>query len=158
MEASTSKEPNKCLDCHCAIKRESLRCCDCNKKKVKDNKKPLCEQLIKEIEETNYTAVDKKQEEEKDKNMEASTSKEPNKCLDCHCDIRREAIRCIDCYKKKIKDNNRPSCEQLIKEVEETSYLAVGKKYGVSDNAIRKWIKAYGNVPPKKHKDKKDES
>jgi hypothetical protein len=158
-EASTSKEPNKCLDCHCAIKRASLRCCDCNKKKVKDNNKPHCEHPI---EETSYTAVDKKQavekEETKDKKMEASTSKESNKCLDCHCDIRREAIRCIDCHKKKIKDNNRPSCEQLIKEIEETSYIAVGKKYGVSDNAIRKWIKAYGNVPPKKHKDKTDKS
>src|SRR5919197_291624 len=31
--------------------------------------------------------------------------------------------------------------EQLLKEIEETSYLAVGRKYGVSDNAIRKWIR-----------------
>jgi transposase-like protein len=26
---------------------------------------------------------------------------------------------------------------------EETSFSAVGRKYGVSDNAIRKWIKNY---------------
>jgi very-short-patch-repair endonuclease len=37
----------------------------------------------------------------------------------------------------------RPSYEQLKKEIEETSYCAVGRKYGVSDNAIRKWIKYY---------------
>ena len=37
----------------------------------------------------------------------------------------------------------RPPYDQLIEEVEKTSYLAVGKKYGVSDNAIRKWIKIY---------------
>jgi hypothetical protein len=37
----------------------------------------------------------------------------------------------------------RPPYDQLIDEIEKTSYLAVGKKYGVSDNAIRKWIKIY---------------
>jgi transposase-like protein len=30
-------------------------------------------------------------------------------------------------------------------EFEETSYLAVGRKYGVSDNAIRKWVRFYEN-------------
>ncbi|HXF00293.1 MAG TPA: hypothetical protein VN458_08090 [Solirubrobacterales bacterium] len=35
----------------------------------------------------------------------------------------------------------RPPYEQLIKEIEETSYVAVGRKYGVSDNSIRKWIR-----------------
>jgi hypothetical protein len=37
----------------------------------------------------------------------------------------------------------RPPHVQLIAEIEATSYLAVGRKYGVSDNAIRKWVRAY---------------
>jgi transposase len=37
----------------------------------------------------------------------------------------------------------RPSYETLINEIKETSYLAVGRKYGVSDNTIRKWVKWY---------------
>ncbi len=37
----------------------------------------------------------------------------------------------------------RPPLEQLLKEIELTNYCAVGRKYGVSDNAIRKWIKTY---------------
>lgn len=37
----------------------------------------------------------------------------------------------------------RPSYEQLLAEIAATSYLAVGRKYGVSDNAIRKWIRQY---------------
>jgi hypothetical protein len=37
----------------------------------------------------------------------------------------------------------RPPYEQLVREIEESSYLAVGRRYGVSDNAIRKWIRAY---------------
>ncbi len=35
----------------------------------------------------------------------------------------------------------RPPMDILLKEIEDTSYSAVGRKYGVSDNAIRKWIK-----------------
>jgi hypothetical protein len=37
----------------------------------------------------------------------------------------------------------RPPYEQLLREIEHTSYLAVGRKYGVSDNAIRKWVRWY---------------
>jgi transposase-like protein len=39
----------------------------------------------------------------------------------------------------------RPSYEQLKAEIEATSFLAVGRKYGVSDNAIRKWLRWYEN-------------
>ena len=28
-------------------------------------------------------------------------------------------------------------------------YSAVGRKYGVSDNAIRKWVKDYEKIQPK---------
>ena len=28
-------------------------------------------------------------------------------------------------------------------EIAETSYVAVGRRYGVSDNAIRKWVRQY---------------
>jgi transposase-like protein len=41
------------------------------------------------------------------------------------------------------KVENRPSAEELQKMLEETSFLAVGRKYGVSDNAVRKWAKKY---------------
>jgi hypothetical protein len=37
----------------------------------------------------------------------------------------------------------RPPYEQLLAEVQAMGYSAVGRKYGVSDNAIRKWIRAY---------------
>ena len=38
---------------------------------------------------------------------------------------------------------DRPPYEQLMREIEATSYVAVGRRYGVSDNAIRKWVLAY---------------
>jgi transposase-like protein len=30
-----------------------------------------------------------------------------------------------------------------VREIAATSYVAVGRKYGVSDNAIRKWVRQY---------------
>jgi hypothetical protein len=38
---------------------------------------------------------------------------------------------------------NRPPYEQLMRELAETNYSAVGRKYGVSDNAVRKWVRWY---------------
>ena len=38
---------------------------------------------------------------------------------------------------------DRPPYEQLLEEIEATSYVAVGRKYGVSDNAVRKWVRFY---------------
>jgi hypothetical protein len=40
---------------------------------------------------------------------------------------------------RKVKD--RPSKEELIIMIKETSLVTVGKKYGVSDNAVKKWLK-----------------
>lgn len=38
---------------------------------------------------------------------------------------------------------SRPSYQQLLDDMKTLSFTAIGKKYGVSDNAIRKWIKLY---------------
>ena len=43
----------------------------------------------------------------------------------------------------------RPPTDRLLAEVEELGYVAVGKKYGVSDNAVRKWLRAEGVQPPR---------
>ena len=36
-----------------------------------------------------------------------------------------------------------PPREQLLAEIRELGYLATGRKYGVSDNAVRKWMLAH---------------
>jgi hypothetical protein len=38
---------------------------------------------------------------------------------------------------------DRPSHEQLMDDVRHMSMVAIGRKYGVSDNAVRKWIRWY---------------
>ena len=45
--------------------------------------------------------------------------------------------------KPETRKVDRPPYERLVKEIEATSYLAVGRKYGVSDNAVRKWVRWY---------------
>jgi hypothetical protein len=42
-----------------------------------------------------------------------------------------------------LRKVERPSYEQLEKDIRTMSMLAVGRKYGVSDNAVRKWIRWY---------------
>ena len=69
-------------------------------------------------------------------------------CIDCKTTITKESTRCRSCASKKFnkkKVNNRPSLETLLKDLEILPYTKVGKKYGVSDNCIRKWIKGYIN-------------
>lgn len=42
---------------------------------------------------------------------------------------------------RKVPD--RPSRERLLAEVQADGYLATGRRYGVSDNAVRKWLREY---------------
>jgi hypothetical protein len=90
--------------------------------------------------------------------------------LDTHCGRKlrldqRECLLCGSSFQPKYADHRycsawcgrrhmrgprpetrkveRPPYEQLKAEVEAMGYCTVGRKYGVSDNAIRKWVRAY---------------
>ena len=56
------------------------------------------------------------------------------------CAGRGEAGRVAQRNRRTVE---RPPYEQLLAEIEASSFLAVGRRYGVSDNAIRKWLRAY---------------
>lgn len=51
---------------------------------------------------------------------------------------------CSQCYGLLSRVVERPDKITLLKEIQESNFVQVGKKYGVSDNAIRKWCKTYG--------------
>lgn len=58
----------------------------------------------------------------------------------------KRSSRCRKCrgiYSRKVE---RPSKQTLMNEIENESFVSLGKKYGVSDNAVRKWAKAYGII------------
>ena len=50
---------------------------------------------------------------------------------------------CVNCSKNLQRKVERPSLELILKDIKETNYVLTGKKYGVSDNTIRKWIRQY---------------
>lgn len=70
-------------------------------------------------------------------------------CETCKKEISRRSKKCIKCssispnksvLQRKVE---RPSYEQLLQDIENLGYLSTGKKYNVSDNAVRKWIRMY---------------
>ena len=69
-------------------------------------------------------------------------------CKDCGKEISKGAVYCTLCSRKHArKIENRPSKEELIQDfIVLKSFVQIGNKYGVSDNAIRKWFAAY-NLP-----------
>lgn len=49
----------------------------------------------------------------------------------------------VECAAKGQRKAVRPSKEELEKMIEEMSWCAIGRKYEVSDNAVRKWARQY---------------
>ena len=70
-----------------------------------------------------------------------------SECMNCkNVVINRVFCKiCSDEFATKNRKIERPGYEILLKEIEELGYSATGRKYGVSDNAVRKWIKNYEN-------------
>lgn len=67
-----------------------------------------------------------------------------HKIVDNHYDIKEKSKKQVinNVNQRKVKD--RPSLEKLLEDLKEIgNFKGVGKKYGVSDNAIRKWLTAY---------------
>lgn len=68
------------------------------------------------------------------------------KCAICSKQISRKAKHCKDCFHKSRFGKTRrkidwPSLEEVEKMLEDSNYLQVGIKLGVSDNAVRKFLK-----------------
>ena len=78
-----------------------------------------------------------------------------NVCKKCGVEISSKAIYCVNCYREQTTEKY-PDKEQLTKDIKQLGFCGTGRKYGVSDNAIRKYckkiglstyIKDYKNVP-----------
>lgn len=66
-----------------------------------------------------------------------------HKCIDCDNEIWNTSVRCTECYNLKSRKVARPTYEQLLEDKQTLNMVQIGKKYGVSDNSIRKWLKYY---------------
>ena len=66
-------------------------------------------------------------------------------CVDCGKEISKGAQRCVAC--EALRRKNLPlsvSREELKTLIRTLSFIEIGKKYNVTDNAVRKWCKKYG--------------
>lgn len=72
------------------------------------------------------------------------TAKSPRQKYCSHtCGCRWDRAQLRGKPKPDTRKAERPPYEKLMAEIEATSYCAVGRKYGVSDNAVRKWVRFY---------------
>jgi len=67
-----------------------------------------------------------------------------------YCTCGKEKVRqsklCNDCASKFRRKVERPSKEQLAQDISNYTWVAAGKKYGVSHSTARKWARKYGLI------------
>lgn len=79
------------------------------------------------------------------KNLKKYNKKKMYFCKNCGEKKQKGAGLCRKCSDNAKRVVERPSLDELRKSINEIGYSATGRKYGVSDNSIRKWIKNYEN-------------
>ena len=83
----------------------------------------------------------------------------PRNCKSCDCEFKPKNDRQRYCSRRcsgiaqakrlhgkaqpHLRKVQRPDVDRLLAEIESDGYLATGRRYGVSDNAIRKWVRQY---------------
>lgn len=74
-------------------------------------------------------------------------SKEQHFCECCGTELKtKTATLCPSCVKIQLRKTERPETAEKLTEILQENggnFSAVGRLYGVSDNAIRKWCKSY---------------
>jgi len=136
-----------CLDCDTKIKKKAKRCIECYNAYLINhaNERETCPDCggKKHKESTKCKECARK--------FKCPDAKKKKICPDCGEPKKSSSLRCNNCarthiLKENIKNTGRPSYLTLKNAVEKTSYAATGKKYGVCDNTIRKWISKYEKI------------
>lgn len=70
-------------------------------------------------------------------------SEKTNKCVLCGELINDNSTYCVKCGHKKLQRCERPSREELKNLIRTKSFCEIGRIFGVTDNAIRKWCDSY---------------
>jgi hypothetical protein len=146
-----------CVECGEKVKRKVRRCEKCKPKKLvngitKDRKKrePNLNKFCC------ICGIRKYSVGNNCRNCEKSLSTK-NKC-ECGNYKHEKAKRCEPCaHLNSRKVKNRPSKEELEKLIWEKTFVELGKQFGVSDVAVKKWCKTYGitNIPSPSYRTKK---
>ena len=78
-------------------------------------------------------------------------------CVDCGKEISSGSTRCLECYQKSRvipQEQMLVSREELKDLIRSMPFTQIGKRFGVSDNAVRKWCDKY-HLPRKSSEIKK---
>lgn len=118
-KSALNKPQNKCLDCNQVISSRAKRCVKCFNEHLKANSKTPGVKSNSKMYKPKYDL-----------------------CL-CGKQKLSKSPRCEACYKKSLERTVWPDVEELKSMVAESSYSAVGRLLGVSDNAVRKRLRIH---------------
>jgi len=78
-----------------------------------------------------------------------SQAAQPSFCSVCGLTLQEKQLSFCsrECTNLAGRKTKRPLKQDLLEDLQTMSILAIGKKYGVSDNAVRKWMKGYAIRP-----------
>jgi len=86
------------------------------------------------------------------KNLPSRYRSVTSRCVHCDTPVTKGGNRCMKCAGLYLETKtNWPPPEQLLEEVTRTSYVAVAAKLGVSDTAVKKYLRRKLGFAPKKH-------
>lgn len=111
-----------------------------------DNLKILCPNCHAQLQANSHKSIDTS-------TKECKKQKENKKhfCSRCMSEIKKRTKtgKCRECmiFERRVVD--RPSRTELLELIKKNSFVSLGKRFKVSDNAIKKWCKSYG-LPYKK--------
>lgn len=120
-------------------------------KKEVDKCDLLCRNCHAEIHDEKYRVIRKLMKEKHDQYMDSRTSPKIVKCGNCFEEFEQLnskqmycSTACSDIKKRKVI--NRPNVAELKSMIDFMPWTKIGEKYGVSDNAVRKWARKYGLI------------
>lgn len=64
-------------------------------------------------------------------------------CPNCGAKVSEKGKYCVNCANIRMRKVQRPSRDELKQLIRTTPFVQIGKRYGVSDTAIRKWCDFY---------------
>lgn len=108
--------PKVCIDCSKSISKHSMRCCKCANLLIQKIRLPRPKKS-------------------------RITNKKACECGEIKCPQAKLCYICSRLNSRKVKE--RPAKEELANLITLHSFTQLGKMFGVSDNAVRKWCRSY---------------